>query len=72
MAGVISSWTGQGPLVLAVVLSGLAIAVPGAAAATDGSYQDVYWVNGCASGARCLHVVVIWPHVDRTVLSFRA
>jgi hypothetical protein len=54
VAGVISSWTCKGQLILAVVLSGLAIAVPGAAAATDGSYQDVYWVNGCVSGAGLL------------------
>jgi hypothetical protein len=47
---VISSWTGKALLALVVALSGLTIAAAGAGAATDGSYQDVYWVNGCVSG----------------------
>ena len=44
------SWAAiRGALVLSIALLGLT--APSAMGATDGPYQDVYWVNGCASGA---------------------
>jgi hypothetical protein len=45
------SWRAAGhALVLAITLGGLGLMTSSAGAATDGPYQDVYWVNGCASG----------------------
>jgi hypothetical protein len=51
MADVSACRLAKGALVLALVLAGLVTRVPAALAATDGSYEDVYRVNGCASGA---------------------
>lgn len=41
----------RGALVLAIALPSLGSAAPKAQAGTDGPYQDVYYVNGCVSGA---------------------
>jgi hypothetical protein len=49
MTGVISSRLRRVP-VLAIACAGLAVAASAAHAATDGPYQDVYWVTGCPSG----------------------
>jgi hypothetical protein len=51
MARVISSVVVKGALVLVVALTVRAMTAATSVAATDGPYQDVYWVNGCASGA---------------------
>jgi hypothetical protein len=45
------SWAAARILLIAMVaFAGVELNPSNAAAATDGPYQDVYWVNGCASG----------------------
>lgn len=47
----IPSLLAKGALALAIALAGMAMITSGAGAATEGSYQDIYLVNGCTSGS---------------------
>jgi hypothetical protein len=51
MVDLIRCLVARAALGLSVALAGSALVAPATRAATDGPYQDVYYVNGCASGA---------------------
>ncbi|MFZ1993391.1 MAG: hypothetical protein WAU75_04725 [Solirubrobacteraceae bacterium] len=46
------SWVlSRGAAAFVLSVTAMAVSGPGAQAATDGAYQDIYYVNGCASSA---------------------